>query len=773
MQNLFRVLIISLLTFGTCLYAEEVASSDNTIRHIRVDISSAQSVGVEMVKAHIKIREGQVYDHLLVDQSIRSMYKAGLFDYIKVSVNRAQPSGLDVTFHVFPKYRISGIAIEGNTSIPSQKLLGEIKIATEEPLDEAKVKADADKLFDYYERHGYYQTVVSYRLEKDEEAGLGKVIFEVKEGTRQKVSGIVFKGNDHIKNEKLKGTIKTSPWHIFSFLTSGGYLKEKVLREDIEKIKDYYHSQGFLDMELSEQDIVIEHPEPGKARLVISIHEGKQYYTGDVEISGNTLYPKETLQKLVRLKTGEILSSTTLDEDMERLKDYYGRSGYLDTYVVIDKKSNITTGKIDIKYIVRESPKFYVENVVIQGNTNTKSVVILRELALAPGDTFDLVRMKVSEARLRNTQFFSDVNVSHEETNIPNRRNLKISVKEGKTANIAFGGGFSSLERFGVFVEFSQSNFDAFNYRSGFRGAGQKFRIRTALAQRSNELVISFEEPWVCQRELAIGFNAYRVQSNYVSNLYHETRLGFDVYMRKWLWNMIEGRIAYGVDYVDLANMKPEAPAYLQAEKGKRTVCRWTLTLTYDTRDNLVVPHEGTRLQLLTEIAGGPAGGPTKFVRVEGRGGRWWPTFETLDQVLGVMGRVGSIGGYGGKEVPLFERYYLGGPDSLRGYDYRMVSPRYEDGEPAGGKTFGFFSTEYSCKVVDPVRFVAFYDWGFVNDKTTDFRLRDFQHNIGCGLRIFIFGAPLRLDLGFPLKKKAYGYKSKSPIFTYSFGTNF
>jgi outer membrane protein insertion porin family len=136
------------------------------------------------------------------------------------------------------------------------------------------------------------------------------------------------------------------------------------------------------------------------------------------------------------------------------------------------------------------------------------------------------------------------------------------------------------------------------------------------------------------------------------------------------------------------------------------------------------------------------------------------------------FGRVGSIGGFGGQEVPIFEKYYLGGPDNLRGYDYRNATPRYPDGEPMGGQTSGTFTTEYSFKIVDALRFVTFYDWGFVNTKTTDFRLNDFQHNIGCGLRIFILGAPLRLDLGFPLKKNAYGFKNKSPVFTYSFGTS-
>ena len=176
---------------------------------------------------------------------------------------------------------------------------------------------------------------------------------------------------------------------------------------------------------------------------------------------------------------------------MKALEDFYGREGYLETRVRLLRKPNLATSNIDLEYQVNESEQFNVESIKIEGNTKTKSIVILRELVLGPGEVFNTVRMEFSKLRLENTRFFEDVNVSPEITNIPGRRNLKVAIKEGRTGNLTFGAGFSSLERAVVFAELSQSNFDLFNRRSFFQGDGQKFRLRLQLGSESSEAVRS------------------------------------------------------------------------------------------------------------------------------------------------------------------------------------------------------------------------------------------------------------------------------------------
>ena len=191
------------------------------------------------------------------------------------------------------------------------------------------------------------------------------------------------------------------------------------------------------------------------------------------------------------------------------------RVGYLDTYVRADRTPNLQTGAIDITFHIQESDRFILESIKIEGNNKTKSVVILRELALAPGSTFDLLRMKTSETRLKNTQFFDEVRLTPENTNIPGRRNLKISLLEASTGRFSFGAGFSSLQKGMVFVELSQGNFDLFNWRSFFQGDGQKFRLRLSLGSQQSSFILYFEEPWLFEKQLALGFELFSVKTDF------------------------------------------------------------------------------------------------------------------------------------------------------------------------------------------------------------------------------------------------------------------
>jgi outer membrane protein insertion porin family len=455
------------------------------------------------------------------------------------------------------------------------------------------------------------------------------------------------------------------------------------------------------------------------------------------------------------------------------VEDFYGRDGYLDTQVRLTRKPNIQTSNIDLQYDINESEKFYVESIKIEGNTKTKSTVIIRELNLGPGDVFDMVRMKTAKNLLENTRFFEgEVNMTPETTNIPGRRNLKIAVKEGRTGNLTFGAGFSSLERAVIFAELTQSNFDLFNRRSFFQGDGQKFRLKLSLGSRSSEIVLAFEEPWLFQRQLALGFQVFRVSSNYNSAYYEEIRTGGEVYLRKNLFELVVGRLAYTYEMVDIKNVDPNASAIIRSIAGQTRISKVGLAFERDTRDKIISTTRGNYASLGLELAGGPFGGNVDYYRVEYRGSQFFPVFEFQDQVLALIGRTGVINNYGSsKQVPFFDRYFLGGPDTLRGFEFRTVSPKDSFGEPIGGKTYGFFSAEYSMDIVKPMRFAIFYDAGFVNKGAYDFNPGTYNDNFGVGLRLFVAGAPLALDFGIPLTGDKHNKKGNQ--FNFNFGTRF
>jgi outer membrane protein insertion porin family len=675
---------------------------------------------------------------------------------------------------VTPKFRVLDVRFEGNQRVKDSRLEKEAKIRPNQALDERQVKEDAEKLREYYQKAGYNQVSVNYTIDKDRIGGFGTVIFNIREGAKVKIGEIKFEGNDSIGARRLRRVVETKKWWLFSWLTGSGRFKDELFEDDLDKLRDFYREQGFLDVEIPQEQVMFNYPSPEKLQLVVRVIEGRRYRLGEVSFSGNKLFESSLLRRVVRQRSGAVFVPSLLDKDVERLDDFYGKDGYLDTRVRLNRKPNVTTGNIDVEYVIDESEKFNVESIVIEGNTKTKSTVILRELVLGPGDVFSTVLMKISQLRLENTRFFESVNMTPQETNIPGRRNMRIAVREGRTGNLTFGAGFSSLERATLFAEVSQSNFDMFNRRSFFQGDGQKFRLRMQLGSLSSEVVLSFEEPWLFQRQLGLGFSIFRTSSEYNSSFYTQIETGFEVYLRKHLFELWNGRLSYTYQVVGINDVSPSASPVLQSLAGNNALSQIGFTMERDTRDKIINTTSGNRVEINTRFAGGPLGGDriNNFYSLEFRGSQFFPVFEIQTQVLSLIARGGVVQNFGDAEdVPFYNKWYLGGPTTLRGFEFRDVSPRDQFDEPIGGKTYGFFSAEYSLDIVSPIRFAIFYDAGFVNNGAYDFNPATYNDNFGFGLRLFVAGAPLSLDFGIPITGDRLNKKGNQ--FNFSFGTRF
>lgn len=763
--------------------AGQSAAADDAARvgALSVRFNGAANVSEQVVRANMQTQEGSPFDQAQLDRDIRSLYRTGLFEFIEFKRQPAGEGKIDLVVEVTPKYRVSAVNYVGNKKVKTRRLEKESKTKVNGAIDERQIKEDAESILRYYQKSGYNQAAVDYSIERNAATGFGTVTLTIEEGFKVKIKKINFTGNDHVSTRKLRKEMTTRKWGWFSWLTSTGRFKDDDFEADLDKLRDYYRDQGYLDVEIDPAAIRFDYPSKTKLVITIPVVEGRRYNVGDIAITGNTLYTTEELRALIRQGTGKIFAPSLVDKDRAALEEYYGKDGYLDARVRLSRTPNLETGAIDIGYSITESEKFYVESIRIEGNTKTKSVVILRELNLGPGDVFNVTRMNISKTRLENTRFFENpVNVTPESTNIPGRKNLKISVKEGRTGNISFGAGFSSLDSVVVFTELTQSNFDLFNRKSLFQGDGQKFRLRLQIGARSSEAILSFEEPWLFERELALGFSLYRTSTNYDSQLYDEVRTGLEVYLRKRLIELIEGRLSYTIENVKIDDVEATAPNYLKPPpvgqlEPDQTVSKLGLQLLRDTRDRLINTSTGNRVELITEVAGGPFGFDADYYRVELRGAQYIPTFEVQNQVLSLIARGGVIDAYGSSNsVPYFDRFFLGGPNNMRGFGYREVGPKDPSGatnEPFGGGTYGFFSAEYTLDIVEPIRFAMFYDAGFVNVDAYDFDPTDYNDNVGIGFRILIAGAPLSLDLGFPITSDKVNDDGLQ--FNFSFGTRF
>jgi outer membrane protein insertion porin family len=764
---------------ATALSAQQTKETYPKINEVRIEFDGFKAVSEQFVFSNIQLRSGMNYNSALVDQSIRTLYGTGRFEFVEVRVDNAEDDAIDVIFEVISKYTIERITYSGNDSYSDSRLASKGELEAGVSLDEYEVSVAADKIQTYYVEKGYPDVVVDYRIQRDEDTGYATIVFDVDEGNNVKITDIRFNGNEAFSDRKLRKALETKQSNWLSWLTGSGKFDETKFKEDLEILRAYYRNRGYLDVVVNEDLVDLDYKSSSKLEITVDVVEGELYSLGEMSIENATIFTSGELLAAVRVKSGDPFSPEKIDEAATAIREYYTSRGYLDAGVRAERVPNMDTRGIDVVFRVRESEKFYVESIKVEGNTITKTRVIIRELALRPGDVFDLKRMETSERRLTNTRYFGEVRLNPEVTNVPGRRDLGVTVREGRTGNLTFGAGFGSVESAVVYVELIQGNFDLFNWRSGFRGDGQKFRFRASLGTSSNQILIAFEEPWLFEQRLAFGVELFRSESDYNSSDYNELRTGFELYLRRRLFELVEARMSYRLELVEIFDV--DSGTYpvedgiadvFQEAVGEEIVSKVGLTLLRDSRDSLMFTRKGNRTTLLSEFAG--VGGDVSYLKLEGRTAHFIPTYDTLEQTFSVVSRLGSVAPYGGSaDVPFYDRFYLGGPDTLRGFDHRDVSPRDDDdeSESIGGNTYGMVSFEYSFRIAEPLGLVVFYDWGFVNEGEYDFNPSNYADNWGVGARIIMMGSPLKLDLGIPITSPEG--QGGGTQFNFSFGTRF
>ena len=786
------------------------------IRSIRIKADAA-TVSEQFVLGFVALRQGQPFSKDAVASTVRSLYATGRFSQATVEPVLDPKTGeVDIVVTVEPRPILKGIeyiggdGVVGRTGWLSSNEIEDLKVG--EPLDMAQLRRSEVKLQNELRKKHPFARVTS-QLRDVAGGKIAAVI--VDEGVELKVDNFRFDGATSFDRYDLwsAADLKTSEyrWYKWSWLVGGGRLDPEQYRADCKKLREYYRSKGYLDVEVEEAD-----PErvcevkdvkgaSGWVDVVFKVKEGRRYTVGAISFEGNRLgatdplFSTDALRKVVaepslrrgahpaefdKLAGGEAFAVPAIEAASDKLREYYGQMGYINATVQVVRKPNLTTGAIDVKFQIEEGQRHTVRAVEIQGNTKTRSTVIARELALGPGEVFDLARTRVSEARLRNTQFFEEVRVTSVPTPVPGQSDLRVTVKEGPTGQVSFGAGYSTVEGLVGFVEYAESNFDFSNAEGWYRGDGQKFRVRVSVGSLTNSFEHSFEEPALWERDLAVGYSIERRYAGYASSNYSVLSEGVSLYARRRVFSNIEGRIGYNLRRMSVDNVTATAPldVWTEGNAGPRVISSLTASLTYDTRDEYNFPTKGSRVSLTEELAGNGLGGDVKYLKSELRTGRWFLISPTAEQTVGVIGRVGLLTGTGGY-TPFYERFYLGGAYDMRGFGYNDVGAydTYDNAngfQPVGGMTYGYFGAEYTIKAAENLRFAAFYDYGIVNRSETDFSVAEANSDYGLGMRILLGGAVMRLDFGFPLQTtKVPGTGAEVNAggmkFNFSFGTVF
>jgi outer membrane protein insertion porin family len=734
------------------------------VRSIEVQYAGASTVSKEKILANMRTRVGRPYSEQAVEEDIRNLYRTGNIDNVRI-FGENQADGVKVIVVVQSKAKITEVRLNGIMKVKENRIRKEVSAKAGDVLDPASLEQDRQKIIKYYAGKGFTEVDVTYTSDVNEEMGTAVVSFNINEGGKLFVRSVNFEGNSAISRAELAKVVKTKPKGIMSIFSGGGKLNGEQLETDVAALREKYVGKGYMDVDIASPRI---DRQEEKVDVTFVISEGPQYTVGNVTHTGAQVFTLDEITKNAQIKTGGIYSPQAVRADVKSIQDLYGTRGYVD----FQAGATTTPGPgntIDVAFNMDEGAQSYVEHINITGNTRTKDKVIRREIALAPGEVYNTVRVDASKQRLMNLNYFSKVETYPADTLVPGRKDLNVLVEEKRTGSFNFGAGFSSIDNLLGFAEITQGNFDITRWPY-FTGGGQKFRMRVQYGTRRKDFIVSLTEPYFMDREIAVGGSIFYREASFTSSVYDERRYGFDVTARKRLGQFLAGRVGYKLENVTILNVDEDASQTIQDEKGTRLKSEISGGLTYDTRDSLFLTRRGERIDLSAYVAGGFLGGDTDIYGFDLEASKYF--LLPWDTILTLNGEVAAVSTWsGGDRVPIFDRLYLGGANNLRGFKFRDVGPKDEDGEPIGGNTLARFTAEYTFPVVDKIRGAIFYDVGFVNAGTYDFSGGDLSSDVGIGVRLDLPIGPVRIDYGIPMQKDKWS--SDSGKFNFNIGYQF
>jgi outer membrane protein insertion porin family len=749
--------------------AEEGASFEGQI--VRdIQLRGLQRTREPIVLYKIKTRVGKPYSAETVGADERRLYESGYFNSVSV-LTQPLEGGVRVIFSFHEKPTVKAIVFEGNERYKTARLRKRISAQRGEIYDEIALVEGIAKIYELYEKKGYYDVSVLYRPEYDRKANEVTVLISIREGRRGIVRDIRFVGAEQARRRKLLRLMKTKRRNALSWLTGRGKLRRDTLDDDMVTLADHFRSLGYLDVQIKEPVVQFIEGRKDSVRLTITVVAGPQYRVGRTRFSGVQALPEEALRALLVLDEGQVLAADKEQAQRRAITDYYSERGYVD--VRVERRFSPGEGEhvLDIHYAIEENKRIRIGKVEITGNLVTKDKVIRREVSLVPGDYFDGVKLRRSRSRLMNLRYFESVDMLLEPTEKEDVRDLIVVVKEQRTGRLMGGVGFSSIDKFVGFVEIGQSNFDLKNWPS-LRGGGQKAHLRFNFGTNRRDAELSFTEPWFFDRQLAFGFTAF-ARDYLTPKDYDMSEVGASVQFSKRLWRRVRGTIGYTIKDVEI-DPEEDASELIQREKGKKTVGSITAQLVRDTRDSYTLPTRGSRLGLAEEVAADWLGADEEFHKETFAGLLYVSVFE--GHVVRFRAEIGGVEQMGDSEyVSIFERFFLGGARTVRGFDFQEVGPKTEYGEPIGGRSSLLLSVEYTFPLVSPIRGAIFYDAGNVWVDAYSYDLGDLRAGAGFGLRIMIpaFGAgfPFNIDYAWPIDRDQF--VEDKPRLDFSLGFQF
>ncbi|PID76775.1 MAG: outer membrane protein assembly factor BamA [Deltaproteobacteria bacterium] len=683
----------------------------------------------------IKTRAGLPYNPALLREDLKAIYKMGYFDDVQIEV--ADDSlGKKVIFRVVEKPVISSLTYSGHDDLKEQELIDVTGVKEQEILNPVKINQGAEAIKALYKAKGYYDTKVEADISYPD-AGEAVVEYKIDEGDKIYIKEIKFEGNKSFDDDELEDQIKTGEKWFMSWLTSSGLLKPDQVRQDAGRLAAFYHNHGFLEARVGEPQIVQE----GKWLYVtFKIDEGPRFKIGTVEVKGDLIVDRQELVDLMETRKEEYLSRRTLRDDMLKITDLYAEKGYAfaDINPVMNKSA--ADGRVDLVIEIRKGELVHLNRISIRGNSRTRDNVIRRELTIEEGGIFNSKALRESNRALQRLEFFEEVSVTPEPTLSPGMMDVLIDVKEKSTGSFSIGAGYSSVDHLVFMGQIAESN---------FLGRGDKLALGANVGGSSSRYNLSYTNPRVNDSQLSWGADLFRSQREYDDYTRESTggalRIGYPIW-EKW---RVFGK--YGYTDTTLSDVSEDASYLIKKSADINVTSAVKMSLVRDTRNRMFVASEGSKNLVSVKYAGGPFGGDAQFTKVEASSDWYFPLFAGT--VFNIRGAAGQVFENEEDKLPVYERFYLGGMNTIRGFEYGKISPRDPvSGERVGGERMWYGNVAWIFPLFKEqgIYGLIFYDTGrvFADD---EYEGEGTKRTAGVELKWLSPLGPLRLVWGYNL----------------------
>jgi outer membrane protein insertion porin family len=659
--------------------------AQETVRQIAV--AGAQRLEPNTILSYIRLRPGDAWSQAAGDQVLQELYATELFSNVSVAYDAGT-----VTITVAENPVVNRILLEGNSRIKEDKILPEIRLAPRQIFTRSKVRADVARIIELYKRQGRFAATVEPKMVQLAQNRVD-VVFEIQEGPKSKVRQINIIGNEAFGDGELKGEMVTKEARLLSFFSSNTSYDPDRLAFDQQKLRQFYLTQGYADFRVVS---AVAELTPDKEDFIITyvVEEGQRYKFGDVAVESQLRdFDSARMTTSLPMKTGDWYDAKMVEDTVEQFTDLAGTFGYAFADVDPQFSRNKDDLTMDVKFVIKDAPRVYVERVDVNGNTLTQDKVVRREFRLAEGDAFNSLSVKRSTARIKSLGYFQEnFEVEQKDGSTPDRIVLEANVEEKATGELQLSAGFSSIENFILQGAIRQRN---------FRGRGQTVGLSVNYSSYSKSAQASFTEPYLFDKNISAGVDIYRrdlSNFNYLSSerntTFEQTTTGGSLRLGVPLTEYASLIGSYTLNFDDVtldpsiyfsdrdqdgvATCDPLlAGRYLCDAIGSRTSSILGLSAVLDTTDSRVRPTRGRSLSLTGEVAG--LGGDVKYLKIRGRAAQFWPIGGGF--IFSLSGEGGAIRSFeedrgpGQDKVRLTDRFFLGEPQ-IRGFDIRGVGPR-------------------------------------------------------------------------------------------------